>query len=159
MAEIEKKYRVLDMPPFISVIDTVTEIKQGYLWTEDCEARIRQKGKKYFFTVKGDGNLSRDEWETEIPEWVFMAIWPKTLNKRVEKTRYSFPWGITLDLEVDEYHGKLAGLIILECEFPDEEAARNFKLPAWAKNAVEITADKAYKNAALATADAPPPQP
>lgn len=147
--EIERKFRLAHMPPVDEVSEIGVEIAQGYLSTEDGEARVRQKGIKFFFTVKGEGNLSRDEWETEIPEWVFKTLWLKTEGRRVEKTRYSIHYqGLTL--EVDEYYGRLNGVFTLECEFSSEEAARAFVLPEWAVSAVEVTNDKAYKNKNLA---------
>lgn len=149
MPEIERKFFFVEMPPVDEISEIGVEIIQGYLFTEDGEVRVRQKGISFFLTVKGEGDLSRNEWESPIPEWVFKTLWPKTEGRRIEKTRYSIYYqGLTL--EVDEYYGRLEGLFTLECEFPIEEAAYEFILPAWAVSAVDVTDDPAYKNKNLA---------
>ena len=99
--------------------------------------------------MKGDGLLSRDEWEKEIPSWVFDILWPKTAGRRVEKTRYVIPFE-EHTLEVDDYHGRLERLVTMECEFGDEGAAAAFVPPSWAQPAIEVTEDKSYKNKILA---------
>lgn len=154
--EIERKFRLTSLP-ILAILRTGTsaEIAQGYLFTDGGEMRIRRKGIRYFLTVKGEGNLAREEWEAEVPEWVFVTLWGKTEGRRVEKTRYAIPCqGNTL--EVDKYFGHLAGLFTLEVEFADEAAAAAFQLPDWAEGAVDVTADKRYKNKALSTAGGPP---
>lgn len=152
MAEIEVKYKLHALPQI--QFDSCTAVKQGYLITEDGELRLRQKGERYFMTVKGDGTLSREEWEVEIPEWVFATLWSKTSGQQVVKTRYTLDYqGLTL--EIDEYSGALLGLYTLECEFESTEAAEAFKLPAWAEGAENVTANKAYKNKVLAVKGLP----
>lgn len=148
MTEIERKLRLL-CPPDATLLGNGIPVLQGYVLTDPGELRVRQKGEAYFLTVKGDGTISRDEWESQIPEWVFTQLWPATAGHRVEKTRYSVLFQNQV-LEVDQYLGSLQGLWILECEFPDLVSAGNFVLPEWAKDAVEVTADKAYKNKNLA---------
>jgi adenylate cyclase len=147
MPEIEKKFRLRAMPG--RSVGAGTHISQGYVFTEGGELRVRKKGDCFFITVKGEGALSREEWETPIPAWVFETIWPKTEGRRVEKIRYSVPYsGSTL--EFDEYFGKLQGLITLEVEFPDIEAASRFSPPEWAAITADVTAEPAYKNKSLA---------
>lgn len=129
-------------------------ILQGYIFTDDGELRLRSKGDKYFLTVKSDGTLSRDEWESEIPDWVFNMLWVKTDGKRIQKTRYEIKFQEVI-IEFDKYHGHLEGLIILECEFQDELTAWNFILPKWARFSIDITKDKRYKNKYLALSGLP----
>ena len=151
--EIEKKYR-LGWLPLRTMFGQGVEVAQGYLFTDPGELRVRRKGFKFFVTVKGDGDLSRKEWESDIPEWVFETLWAQTEGRRVEKTRYTVAFeGLTL--EVDEYHGELEGLLTPECEFSSEEEAHAFCLPEWAASAVDVTADKAYKNKNLAVKGLP----
>ena len=59
-------------------------------------------------------------------------------------------------LEIDIYAGHLQGLMVLECELPDEEAAKKFVLPDWAIGAIDVTDDKRYKNKRLALASTTP---
>jgi adenylate cyclase len=65
----------------------------------------------------------------------------------VEKRRRRMPYGSAM-LEVDVFEGDLAGLIVAEVEFADEEPARTFVPPAWFDR--EVTDDAAFKNRALA---------
>jgi CYTH domain-containing protein len=133
-------------------------IKQGYLtlnqglWVardqgvdldfKPTEARIRARGEKYFLTLKGDGTLSRDEKEAEIPKEEFEFCWPYTYGKRIEKTRIEVPWeGLTA--EIDMYLDRQ--LMIAEVECPDLETALRLKPLGW-----DITEDKKYKNKNLA---------
>jgi len=154
--EIEKKFR-LNCLPEPKILGVGNSILQGYLFTEPCEMRVRQYGKNYYLTVKTDDNeikkvdkiLKRQEWNQEIPKWVFNALWPYTKGRRIEKTRYLIPFQ-KYNIEIDEYSGKLNGLIILECEFPNEETAQVFNLPEWVKTAIDVTFNDAYKNKNLA---------
>lgn len=147
--EIERKFLLPSMPVWHPHIEKAEKIRQGYLLVDDVEVRVRQKGERFYFTIKGDGAMERDEWETEILENIFEILWPKTEGVRIEKTRYSIPFR-NLILEVDEYKGKLDGLVILECEFSNKEDAESFVLPSWAKSAVDVTENKAFKNKNLA---------
>lgn len=137
------------MPPSNLREGRGVKILQGYIITDPGELRLRKKGEEYFLTVKGDGTLSRDEWEHEIPEWVFQTLWPQTEGRRIEKSRYSVEWeGNTLEL--DEYYGNLTGLFTLEVEFLSEEDAAGFVPPWWCGQVRDVTEDKRYKNKALA---------
>ncbi len=150
--EIERKWRLAGPPPAEVLAQALREeLRQGYLVAEPGELRLRSalRSGRCFLTVKGDGSISREEWEVEAPNWVFHQLWPATLGRRVAKTRYRIQHGPLL-LEVDVYHENLAGLVILECEFRSEAAAGEFLLPGWAASAREVTADPAYKNKALA---------
>lgn len=147
--EIERKFLITHLPPSNLREGRGAEILQGYVITDPGELRLLQKGDRHFITVKGDGTLSRDEWEQEIPQWVFKTLWPQTEGLRIEKTRYSIPYLHGWTLEVDEYHGALAGLLTLEVEFSSEEEAAKSRLPIWTDGR-DVTADKRYKNKALA---------
>lgn len=152
--EIEKKFLLNSRP---EILDSATKVvvRQGYLIIEDGELRVRAKGEKFYMTVKGDGSLSRSEWEVEIPQWVFESLWAKTDGKQIKKTRYEIEYqGLTL--EVDEYFGNLVGLYTLECEFESEDAANAFTLPKWAADATDVTTNKAFKNKALAVVNSRP---
>src|SRR6202035_3103667 len=101
MAEIEKKFRLSGLPAKDTLGHGI-QISQGYLFTSPGELRIRKKGNEHFLTVKGEGTLSREEWEQSVPAWVFETVWPNTAGRRIEKIRYAVLYkGLTL--EVDEY--------------------------------------------------------
>jgi adenylate cyclase len=148
MREIERKYRIPALPAR-NLLGRGEPIRQGYLLTEQGELRVRRKGDKCYLTVKGEGTLSRSEWETEIPAWVFNTLWRKTQGKRVEKIRYSVRHQNRL-FEIDNYRGQLKGLFTVECELPEGQAGTVLLLPEWAVNAVDVTEDGRYKNKALA---------
>ena len=146
--EIEKKF-LLPAFPTNARLGHALEVKQGYVFAAPGELRVRQKGDKYYQTVKSDGGESRNEFEIEIDKWVFDLMWQQVGDLTVEKTRYtSERSGLTY--EVDQYHGALDGLVTLEIEFPDQAAADAFELPAWAVGAKDVTEDSRYKNKNLA---------
>jgi CYTH domain-containing protein len=143
--EIERKF-LLHGPPDHGLLGRGESIAQGYL---PLGLRLRRKGERHYVTLKSEGTLSREEWETELPPWAFAQLWPATEKRRLEKTRYEVAHG-DLTLEIDEYHGRLAGLWTLECEFASEAEAHAFTLPAWAADATDVTEDMRYRNASLA---------
>ena len=55
--------------------------------------------------------------------------------------------GSSLTAELDLFSGELAGLVILEVEFPSVEAAVSFTPPAWFGR--DVTEDPAYHNSAI----------
>jgi adenylate cyclase len=63
--------------------------------------------------------LSQDQCE---------ALWEATAGRRLEKTRYTLDWeGQTIELDV--YHGALAGLMVAAVEFPSASASARFTPP------------------------------
>ena len=150
MSEIERKWVISHLPNNIANEEIIS---QGYVISEGRkELRLRKKGVRCYLTAKGDGDLSREEWEVEIPLWVYEIMWPKTEGHRVEKIRYTFPINDNLVMEFDEYHGILKGLFTLEIEFPDESSAQTFVLILPNKVTYkDVTSDKRFKNKNLAT--------
>jgi len=148
MAEIERKFRLPTLPES-RVLGHGDLVLQGYMLIETVEVRLRKRAERCYLTVKGQGTIERDEWETEIPLWVFGQLWPHTAGRRIEKTRYVVEHS-GLFLEVDEYHGELSGLVTLECEFDNRMAANGFVLPSWASTAQDVSADQSLKNRNLA---------
>ncbi|MBI4151484.1 hypothetical protein HY496_00810 [Candidatus Woesearchaeota archaeon] len=154
------------LSPIYASIDQLTEdvlkrgksIRQGYLPLtaglelgailkldipfEPCEARLRDKAKTFYFTIKGDGGLARSELEAEIDQTIFEAWWPQTEGKRVEKVRLSKPYQ-RYCLEIDVYTDR--DLIVAEVEVPTREEAE--KLVPLGK---DITEERRYKNKTLA---------
>jgi adenylate cyclase len=145
MKEIELKFKLNDLPD-PSILGKGKKILQGYL---ENDIRLRKKGDEFFMTVKGPGDLVRKEWEVEIPKWVFVQLWPRTKGRRLIKTRYEVALG-HFKIEVDEFFGRLAGLVLLECEFKHLKDVKKFKLPSWARDAVDVTKDKRFSNKNLA---------
>lgn len=146
--EIERKFLVKSLPENLEQYPH-KDIVQGYLAiAEDgTEVRLRQKGNKYFQTVKSGSGKTRFESEIEITEEQFNSFWEVTKGKRVEKTRYEIPHE-NGTIELDVYRGDLDGLLSAEMEFSSEEESDKFTVPEWLSE--EVTDDKRYKNQNLA---------
>jgi CYTH domain-containing protein len=163
--EVERKWRFEDSSPrdiFDSLQNHGTlcssvSIEQGYLVLGDSEVRLRRKGAECFLTLKGPGGRARSEVEVAISREQCEALWLATEGRRLEKTRTSFPLaqknGLSLVVEVDEFRGRHAPLVLVECEFTSESAADEFQAPTWFGR--EVTEDAAYKNKALVRAGVP----
>jgi CYTH domain-containing protein len=152
--EIERKFLIKSLPEDLEKY-AKKEIVQGYvaITPEGTEVRLRQKGKKYFQTVKVGAGKTRGEYEIEITKEQFEALWDSTEGKRVDKVRYDIPISDGLKIELDVYRGDLNGLYSAEVEFPDEAASNKFTPPDWFGK--EVTEDKWYKNQNLATKGIP----
>ena len=87
--EIEKKFWLTKMPP-AEILVQGEKILQGYL-SLTPKIRLRRKEKKYFLTIKGEGELVRTEKEIKISKNNFDALWPLTKKHRLKKMRYTIP--------------------------------------------------------------------
>lgn len=146
--EIERKFLVAGLSA-VPQAHSGTDIAQGYLAiTEDgIEVRLRQKGDRYYQTVKSGGHLVRAEREIELTIDQFRSLWPATQERRIEKVRYKLDYeGFTI--EVDVYRGTLEGLCVAEVEFASLPDSERFVPPAWFGR--EVTDDHRYKNKNLA---------
>lgn len=125
------------------------EIEQFYVEFGSTEERFRKKGDKYFHTIKKkvDGGLSREEFESECSKQDFEKNFDKHIGNVVHKTRYELPY-LGHTIEMDIYHGELAGLAIAEVEFENEVTAKNFEAPDFFEE--EVTDNPAFKNQNLA---------
>jgi CYTH domain-containing protein len=148
--EIERKFLVADRPDLDD--HQGDEIDQGYLAlagaSGGAEVRLRRRGNETVLTVKSAGGRTRVEEEIELDSQRFDSLWPLTDGRRVRKVRYVLDHG-DLEIELDVYGDELDGLVVAEVEFPDEDAADEFEPPAWFGD--EVTEDKAFRNATLAT--------
>ena len=174
--EVEAKFRLAGLPQ-IDEGNKGKEIKQGYLdfKNDDMikievenlfgdidlsgikEARIRAKGSgenaKYFFTLKSDGTLLRDEFEEGIDSDKFEQLWPRASLGRVSKIRREIDLGDGLTAEVDEYKDNLEGLYTLEVEFDPEVTPLltvQAKVTSFDPSAEDVTELKSYKNREMA---------
>lgn len=151
--ELERKWLV-DATPAGVLDHPAEQISQGYLAVgeDGSEVRVRRREQSHFLTVKSGGGRVRRELEVELSEEQFAALWPGTEGRRIEKTRrvisVEVPGPEELVIELDEYAGELAGLVVAEVEFPDEETAGSFTAPEWF--GIEVTDRDDYKNRRLA---------
>lgn len=152
--EIERKFLLSEVPPTMRFARR-EPIRQGYLALDgDTEVRIRISSKGAVLTIKAGRGGVRVEEEIALDERQGEALWELTEGRRVHKTRRLVRLADPaadgeLLVEVDEYSGTLDGLLVAEVEFPDEEAARAFKPPAWFDR--ELTGDRRYANRSLAS--------
>jgi len=153
MPEIERSFLLAGEPP---ASRRVEHIDQGYLAIDrdGTEARIRRRATRLTLTVKSpDAGRVRVEEELEIDAARFDALWPLTDGRRLEKDRHliDLPGGLTAELDV--YGGALAGLRVVEVEFPSEDSAARFEPPGWFGK--EITEDQRFRNRELAVRGRP----
>lgn len=166
--ENEKDYSTTPLidifPSLIDLRDNVmrkgVKIRQGYLPLEigteiasvvgldvdfaASEARLRDKGGKYFLTLKSSGGLTRNEAESSLSKTVFDLYWPYA-ERRIEKVRLKVPYSEYM-AEIDVYADR--DLATAEVEVEDEETARSI-----APLGRDVTEDVNYKNKALARTD------
>ena len=143
--EIERKFLVKEMPCLDGC--EKSEIVQGYI-SLTPETRVRKRDNKYYLTIKGEGDVVREETEKEVSEKEGRALFSRVESKLIEKTRYLVNIG-NYTAELDIYKSHLKGLVVVEVEFETEEEALAFTPPDFLGR--EVTCDKRYKNKNLAT--------
>ena len=145
--EIERKFLLRELPRTLRLARGET-IKQGYLALDaDTEVRVRTGSNPPTLTIKSGRGEVRTEVELPLEGGDAKALWELTAGRRVEKTRRRMRID-GIEAEVDEYTGGLDGLVVVELEFDDEQAARAFTPPSWFGR--ELTGEAPYANRGLA---------
>ena len=142
--EIERKFLVKEIPDLTQA--KCYEIVQGYL-SPNPETRVRKRDNEYFLTIKGVGDVVREEKETKISEKEGKELFSKVESLLVEKTRYLISIG-KYTAELDIYKNRLKGLVVVEVEFETVSDAENFVPPKWFGE--DISKNKEYRNKVLA---------
>lgn len=142
--EIEKKYLIHSLP--ILKDFPCKQICQGYIST-DPVIRVRKSDDQYFVTLKGDGQIAREEWELPITAEQYSRLLKKVEGQLVEKSRYLIPLDNGLTAELDIYKGDLEGFRTVEVEFPSLETIADFRPPSWFGR--DVSEDKSFKNSQL----------
>lgn len=145
--EIERKYLVPELPDKIEDYPCRV-IEQGYLNT-DPVIRIRRDDDKYEITYKSKGSMVRQEYNLPLTCEAYNHLLPKIDGHLIQKKRYMIPLPCGLTAELDIFGGRLAPLVLLEVEFPTEEAANAFIPPAWFGE--DVTFSGKYHNSYLST--------
>lgn len=143
--EIEKKYLTPTIP-FDLTNFKKTDIEQCYIST-DPVIRLRKTNDKYILTLKGKGEISRQEFEMDITKEQYTKLLKKSETNILSKTRYFIPLENNLTAEIDIYYGNFKGLITTEVEFTSENDANSFSAPEWFGK--DISHDNRYKNSNL----------
>ena len=155
--EIERKFLI--EYPDVNELEaypnsTKSEIAQTYLLTDDgFTSRIRKRttngATKYIFTEKkrvNDVKCIENEREITKEEYNDLLKLADPKRNTIEKTRYCLPYGGRV-VEIDIYPF-WTDRAIAEVEMEDE--GESVRLPGFIKVIREVTAEKAYKNVALA---------
>lgn len=150
--EIEKKFQIKELPDLSGY--QKREIEQGYLCT-DPVVRIRKSDDRYILTYKSNmgiepsGIVAQVNQEIEVPlnEKSYRHLREKVDHHLIRKSRYLIPLEDGHTGELDVFHGLLEGLVFIEVEFENEEAASTFRPPAWFGD--NVSKDKRYTNSFL----------
>lgn len=145
--EIERKYLLSGLPDGLAWTSE-QPVRQGYVALDgETEVRVRLRPGSAELTIKHGSGRVRVEEQLELDERQAEALWGLTGERRIEKTRRTVTVG-GHEVEVDEYGGELAGLLVAEVEFPDEATASRFQPPRWFGR--EVTGEPGYGNRDLA---------
>ncbi len=149
--EIERKWLVPTLPDGFSTYPK-RELEQAYLNFSPA-IRVRHdrsaEGEKYELTYKGGGLVARREENLPLDAESYANLLKKHEGTVIRKTRYMIPLpesGYTAELDV--FSESLAGLLLVEVEFPSLSEAENFQAPVWFGKDVSETG--LYSNARLA---------
>ena len=145
--EIERKYLVTS-DSYKQMAVARYHICQGYISREKTgTVRIRITDDKAYLTIKGKpaaGHFARYEWEKEIDVQEAKELMHLCQGTIIDKTRWIIPAKEEgLKWEVDEFHGKQAGLTLAEIELTSEE--QEVEKPEFVGE--DVTSDPRYYNA------------
>ncbi|WP_030990690.1 CYTH domain-containing protein [Streptomyces sp. NRRL WC-3744] len=148
--EIERKF-LLRGDDWRARVTRTTLLRQGYLSTDPRrEVRVRVADEtEAFLTVKAKRpGPERAEFEYPIPVPDARELLAHCTGRLIEKRRHHLAVSAPGEWVVDEYTGVHTGLLVLEIEWTDAEDP-SLALPPWAGD--DVTGDRRYSNAALAT--------
>lgn len=145
--EIERKYLVTS-DSYKQMAVARYHICQGYISREKTgTVRIRITDDKAYLTIKGKpaaGHFARYEWEKEIDVQEAKELMHLCQGTIIDKTRWIVPAAEDgLKWEIDEFHGKHAGLTLAEIELTSEE--QEVEKPDFVGE--DVTSDPRYYNA------------
>lgn len=159
--EIERTFLLSGMPN-LPAHATSVRIQQGYL-PEDSggpgerhEKRMEGRLRKKTFAdgsilcthaIKRGEGLVREEIQRDITETEFNDAWPRTVERRLHKTRHSVVEG-ELTWEIDKHDEVDLVLAEVELDHPEQDSP----IPSWLQPLVvrEVTDDAAYRNYEIA---------
>ncbi|MEO7933910.1 MAG: CYTH domain-containing protein [Chthoniobacterales bacterium] len=145
--EIERKFLVRDDSWRAFLTQPGRRLRQGYLVNgPPATVRVRIADVEAWLTIKGPViGLSRAEFEYTIPlSDAEEMLATRCANPIIEKIRHRIPHG-ELVIELDEFLGANAGLLIAEVELPSEQTP--FTPPPWL--GAEVSTDFRYHNSQL----------
>jgi adenylate cyclase len=108
--------------------------------------RVRLSDTQAWLNLKSMAlGTERMEFEYPIPLADGREILAQLCGRVIDKTRHHVPWGELL-IEIDEFHGDNAGLIVAEIELPSSDHV--FARPEWLGE--DVSDDLRYFNNQLA---------
>ncbi len=143
--EIERKFLVRN-DLWKSTVTRSHVIKQGYLNSRpERTVRVRLYDDQGVLTIKGKSeNLTRKEYEYDIPDYEAEALLELCEKPLIEKTRHLCQYNGHV-WEVDVFEGDNYGLVLAEIELTREN--EEFSIPDWAGE--EVSTDPKYFNSSL----------
>ena len=168
--EIEKKFITKEIPFELGAFPH-HEIEQGYLNVHPA-VRIRKEDDTYYMTYKAskenyDG-IGKTEYNMELDRESYEHLRTKVDGNVITKKRYLLPINEDafdrayledhseldkavkngdIKIELDVFEGVFAGRVLAEIEFPDEDAAKNYKMAEWFEQ--DVTGDTRYSNSQM----------
>jgi CYTH domain-containing protein len=168
--EIEKKFLVKEMPKDLGNCPFHL-IEQGYLNVHPA-IRVRKEDDSYYMTYKGTDEsyegIGKVEYNMPLNQESYEHMIEKADGNVITKKRYLVPLNDDafsseyleahhelkdrisegrMKIELDGFEGVFEGRILAEVEFPDEEAAANYKPAAWFSE--DVTGDLKYSNSTM----------
>ncbi len=153
--EFERRWKLSALPDLD--FGSILEIRQGYIEQDGRWVRIRE-------TRHPDGSVSHIlcrkvkkpvgpvEMETPISQDAFGLLWSLCGNFHLEKTRHVWEDSHGQTWELDVYHGRHEGLVVMELELPEPDAPVYMHSVLEAVILEEITGRSEYSNYSLARA-------
>lgn len=156
--EIERKFLVKELPEKLNQYKCKV-IEQGYLCRKPT-LRIRKSNEDFILTYKSDFGINDsvertakvlNEVEVPLGREGYEHLKEKLDGYLIAKKRYLIPLTDELTAELDIFEGRLKGLVVVEVEFKDEEAANSFCPPEWFGE--DVSLDSRYTNGNLSTVE------
>lgn len=147
--EIERKFLVKRGDAYKRAAYASSHIRQGYIPAKGATVRVRIRDDKGFLTIKShsaDGGLSRYEFEKEITLDEAQHLMQLCSGGVVDKRRWLVKDG-SHTVEVDEFFGDNAGLVVAEIELGNADEA--YDKPDFL--GPEVTGDRHFRNSQLLT--------
>jgi len=145
--EIERKFRVRD-GRWRACVERSVPMRQGYLGGDACSIRVRREGGVARLNIKSrELGVQRLEFEYPLPVDEAQTLLASFCASTVSKTRHYVPHG-GLTIEVDEFDGDNAGLVVAEIELSSVDQV--IEPPPWL--GAEVTDERRYFNLNLAAA-------
>lgn len=151
--ETERKFHITKIAAINPDSNCHVHISQGYLCeNEKVVIRVRiMEGIGGFITIKSNTHtMTRDEYEFEIPVLIAQELLSQCTNI-IDKVRYVVGIDDHHAWEVDIFNGDNEGLMIAEIEGEVENPEDYINLIGISVEAKEVTGDKRFYNANLAS--------